>query len=147
MKRTYYYSKNKRIPLSYLESVKVVRREPGLRHALIGWRSFPISDKFELLLHADIVKERTLPTARLNDLIEEIIQVEEKMADRNFTRELHSFEKPPESLPVYSALLDDTGRILLQTGEVIARFHSSLNEDLIRKKLKELGGEIVKSID
>jgi subtilisin family serine protease len=159
MKESYYYSEGRKIPISYLDSVRVIRRRDEERHAFIGWKSFPIGDKFELVMRSEILTERDtlLPIKKVSALLRPILATEKKIGELNVLRTegLLASERNvdealeiPESIRAFPAVFEpDNKRILLQTGEVVAKFKDSLDEQSIKTKVSSLGGKIIRSID
>jgi len=85
-------------------------------------------------------------STNLEELVNPIIKAERKRG----RAEREAYSDPKEQLPhgtqVFSAFLSQNKRLLLPTGEIIARFKEGASADIIEDEVKKSGGEIVRSV-
>lgn len=160
MEETYYYSQGRRVSVLRLESAKVVRL-PEDREVLSvpGWHTVPLGNKrFQLLLRADVVSERSLGVRRLEDLTGQMLAAERESeavrsaSGRKASRGVALRAESEEALraeaggQVAPALVGQEGGLLLPTGEVVAKFHAGRDAAEVERSVRERGGVVVEAL-
>ena len=144
MEETFYYSQGRRIPVARVQSGRVVYSsdDRSLMYAsLPGWSILPLGVKnASLLLHVDVLPDRTKQIFRLEDLVNPLLDADESIREKVKVDEERNFRNALGNLS-FSILVGKGGGLLLPTGEVLVKFHS-MDASLVKEKVEMLGGRI-----
>lgn len=147
MESNYYYSQGRKIPVTTLRSARVVRIPENRESVAIpGWTTISLGNKrFVLIVPANLITERTLQIHKLEDLRRELLDIDREMREQLKTDEERALDDEND-LHVTPVLVEESGGLLLPTGEVVARFRAGLDLDTIEREVKQRNGILIQPI-
>lgn len=114
--------------------------------SLPGWRTVPLSsNRFQLVVNGELIDERATELRRIEDLIPILREAEAKLETEDENRAERSL-RAAFGGRAFSAVLDETGALLLPTGEVAVGFETDITEDAALATLARYGARILRRL-
>lgn len=114
--------------------------------SLPGWRNVPLgSNRFQLVVNGELIDERATELRRIEDLIPALREAEAILGAEDENRAERSL-RAAFGERAFPAVLDESGALLLPTGEVAVGFETDITEDTALAVLTGYGAKILRRL-